>query len=123
MIRVGVRILTGLARLVLVGLSLLFLIPLVLALLVDMGNRTPATTSWPPSGQLLRSLVLLVSLPIHTVAAVSRWQNVFPLYAVLSAISASVALMGTDAGAFFCPTALSAAFILYVGTRWQQPQS
>lgn len=121
MIRVGVKLLSGLARLVLVGVSLLFLIPLVPALLVDIANRTPAITSWPPSGQLLRSLVLLICLPIHILAAIRHWHNEFPLYAVLSVITASVALIDTDAGKFFCPTALSAVFVLYVGTRRQQP--
>ena len=118
---VCLRILTCLARVILVGVSLLLFITIVLTLLVDIGNRTTAVTSWPPSDHLLRSLVLLICLPIHTTAAVRHWHHTFPLYAVLSTITASFALIGTDAGTFFVPTALSAAFVLYVGTRWRQP--
>ena len=118
---VRLRILIYLARAILVGVSLMLFIPLVPALVVDIGNRTTTVTSWPPSGQFVRSLVLLICLPIHTAAAVRRWHHAFPLYAVLSAITASIALNGTDAGTFFVPTAISAAFVLYVGTRWRQP--
>ncbi len=115
--RISLNILTGLSRVVLIGVSLLFFIPLVLALIVDIGNRTTVATAWPPSGLFLRSLVLLICLPIHTIATIRHWHNEFPVYAVLSAITASVALIGTDAGTFFCPTALSAAFVLYLDIR------
>ena len=119
--RVSLNILIGLSRVVLVGVSLLFFIPLVLALIVDIGNRMMVVASWPPSGHFLRSLALFMCLPIQTVATVRHRHNAFPLYAVLSTITASIALIGTDAGTFFSPTALSAAFVLYLGTKWRKP--
>lgn len=119
--RVSLSVTISLCSVVLIGVSLLVFIPLVLALLIDIGNRSTAVTSWPPSGQFLRTFVLLICLPIHTTAAVRHWHHAFPLYAVLSSITASAALIGTDAGTFFCPTALSAAFVLYVGSRWRKP--
>lgn len=119
--RVSLRILTSLARLVLVGVSLLLFIPLVPALLIDIGNRSTAVTQWPPSGNFVRSLVLLICLPMHTIAAIRHWHNAFPLYAALSAITAGIAVIGTDAGTFFFPTALCSASVLYWGTRCLQP--
>jgi hypothetical protein len=115
---IGLKLLTSLARAVLIGVSLLILVPLVLALLADMGARSAEVTSWPPSVLFLRSMVLLVCLPIHTVAAIRRRHGVFPLHAVLSVIIANLALIGTDAGAFFCPVSLTAVVVVFCGSYW-----
>lgn len=113
-----IKLLTLLARAALVGVSLLFLVPLVLAFLVDMGNRSAAMTFWPPSELFLRSIVLVICLPIHIVATIRRPHEVFPKYAVLSVFAANLAMVGTDAGTFFCPISLTALVVIFCGSYW-----
>jgi hypothetical protein len=111
------RFLTGLARASLIGVSLLIFLPLVIALAVDIANRKLQLTTWPPSGSTVWALVLVFCLPIHTLAAFRRRHEAFPVAAVLSVITANLALIGTDAGTFFCPTSLAALVVIFFGSR------
>lgn len=115
------KLLAGLARVLLIGVSLLIFLPLVPALVIDVANRKFLLTTWPHSVSTIRAVVLVVCLPIHTLAAFRRRHEALPAYAVLSVITANLALMGTDAGQFFCPTSLAAMIVIICDNYWRHP--